>query len=163
MSSHCLNDHISIVIHPKYNENSVHCQTWGRERGERIGKREEVREAQMPPLEGRWHAQRDGEVCRPKGGGASAPSAQAGTPLHRPEPSGKPFVRQHLSGASRQLPSRGAFPLRHPALRTGGKIRHCRQLSLTLAGENCKIYAESSMARLRLGNRNGLSFQIETP
>ena len=44
-----------------------------------------------------------------------------------------------------------------------GKIRQDHQLALTLTGENCKIYAESSMARLRLGNRSGLSFQIETP
>ena len=31
---------------------------------------------------------------------------------HRPGPCGKLSVRQHLSGAPRQLPSRGAFPLR---------------------------------------------------
>ena len=57
-----------------------------------------------PLLEERWHAQRDGEVCRPLGGGASAPSAQAETlrltfgavtPLSQPSadssPQGEPF------------------------------------------------------------------------
>ena len=60
------------------------------------------RRAPKPPLEGRWHAKRDGEVCRPQGGGASAPSAQTETLRNL-------SVRQHLSGAPRQLPSRGAF------------------------------------------------------
>ena len=68
-------------------------------------------------------------------------------------------------GASDAAAGQGAYIMRPYGGRAhhGGKIRHCRQLSLTLAGENCKIYAESSMARLRLGNRSGLSFQIETP
>ena len=53
------------------------------------------RRASKPPLEGRWHAKRDGEVCRPEGGGAEAPSAHAenlreaigaATPLRRSAP-----------------------------------------------------------------------------
>ena len=53
------------------------------------------RRASKPPLEGRWHAKRDGEVCRPEGGGAEAPLAHAEalreaigavTPLRRSAP-----------------------------------------------------------------------------
>ena len=43
----------------------------------------------------------------------AAPRAAARQrPLRTPGPCGKPSVRQHLSGAPRQLPSRGACPLR---------------------------------------------------
>ena len=64
------------------------------------------RRSPKPLLEERWHAKRDGEVCR------RAAAAARQRPLHRPKPCGKLSVRQHLSGAPRQLPSRGAFPLR---------------------------------------------------
>ena len=52
---------------------------------------------------------RDGEVCR------RTAAAARQRPLHTPKPCGKLSVRKHLSGASRQLPSRGAFPLRQRA------------------------------------------------
>ena len=47
---------------------------------------------------------------------AAAQRRRRGSALtHRPKPCGKSSARQHLSGASRQLPSRGAFPLRQRA------------------------------------------------
>ena len=63
-----------------------------------------------PLLEERWHAQRDGEVCRPSGGGASAPFAHAET-LQQAFGAVTPLSQP----IGCQLPSRGAFPLRHPA------------------------------------------------
>ena len=51
--------------------------------------------------------------------------------LRKPKLCGKPLVRQHLSGASRQLPSRGAFPLRRrspkPLLEERWHAKPCRR------------------------------------
>ena len=161
MSSHCLNDHISIVIHPKYNENSVHCQTWGRGWEEGIGKREEGI--------GKRCAKRK---CLPlRGGGTRSVTERcaAQRAAARKRPSVHAVTQRQTFGAATPLrrsapaPLKGSLPSQASGSTHRGKIRHCRQLSLTLTGENCKIYAESSMARLRLGNRSGLSFQIETP
>ena len=48
---------------------------------------ETISEAPKPPLEGRWHAKRDGEVCRRIAAAARQRS------LHRAKPCGKLLVR----------------------------------------------------------------------
>ena len=62
---------------------------------------------------GRWHAKRDGEVCRPKGGGASAPSAQAET-LREAFGAETPLRRYAPAPLKGSLPSQATHPKASP-------------------------------------------------
>ena len=72
-----------------------------------------------PLLEERWHAKRDGEVCR------RVAAAARQRPLHRSGPCGKSLVRQHLSSGAGWRILRGFAP------RNFGLRRHSKNSSIS--------------------------------